>query len=135
MNYNMTLLAGRIATQPEYKEVGDKRLAKFRLAVSAFWRDKEGEANESTQFFTITCWNGVAKRVEDYNVGDTIFVEGRLKESQWKGKDEQPRRSTEVVAHRVKMVRRKRINTEEILQAALNDPTKIEVAAETLTVS
>ena len=124
MYYNHTLLAGRIATQPEVKEVGERRVSSFRMAVNAFWRGKEGESKQNTQFFTVTTWNGLADKVGEYGVGDAIFVEGRLRENVWQDKEGENRRSVEVVAQKVRMVKRKNVNTDAILKNAIKQPVE-----------
>jgi len=128
MYYNQTLLAGRIATKPEAKEVGDSHVASFRMAVNAFWRSKDGESKQSTQFFTVTAWNGLAERVGELGVGDAIFVEGRLRENNWQNKEGENRRSVEVVAQKIKLIKRKRVDTDAILQTAIDSVETVQTA-------
>ena len=81
MSINKVILIGRLGKDPEVKtlENGTKR-ASFSLATNEFYRDKEGNKIENTEWHNIICWRNLAEIAEKYlTKGKLIYVEGKLK--------------------------------------------------------
>ncbi len=99
---NKVLLIGRLGADPEVKQmVNGKSVARFSLATSNTWKDKNtGEKKEKTEWHRIVIFNeGLVKVVQQYvKKGAQVYVEGQLTTRKWK--DEKAgvdKYSTEVV--------------------------------------
>ena len=88
---NKVLLIGRLGADPEIKQmVNGKNVARFSLATSQTWKDKNtGEKKEKTEWHRIVVFNeGLVNVVQQYlKKGAQIYVEGQLSTRKWK--DEQ----------------------------------------------
>jgi len=99
---NKVLLIGRLGADPEIKQmVNGKSVARFSLATSNTWKDKNtGEKKEKTEWHRIVIFNeGLVKVVQQYvKKGAQVYVEGQLTTRKWR--DEKAgidKYSTEVV--------------------------------------
>jgi len=99
---NKVLLIGRLGADPEVKQmVNGKSVARFSLATSNTWKDKNtGEKKEKTEWHRIVIFNeGLVKVVQQYvKKGAQVYLEGQLTTRKWK--DEKAgvdKYSTEVV--------------------------------------
>jgi single-strand DNA-binding protein len=68
---NLAVFAGRLASEPELKTVGETQVTKFTLALRRNFKDKDG--NYGADFARITAWGAKAKFISDYfHKGDPI---------------------------------------------------------------
>jgi len=82
MNETMVCTVGNVATQPVYRELATGPSARFRLAVtSRYWdREKSTWADGHTNFFTVWANRQLATNTAaSLSVGDPVVVQGRLK--------------------------------------------------------
>ncbi|MEV5842909.1 single-stranded DNA-binding protein [Streptomyces sp. NPDC051985] len=82
MNETMVCAVGNVATQPVYRELAAGPSARFRLAVTArYWdREKNAWTDGHTNFFTVWANRQLASNAAtSLAVGDPIVVQGRLK--------------------------------------------------------
>ncbi|MFF8974142.1 single-stranded DNA-binding protein [Streptomyces sp. NPDC014995] len=82
MNETMVCAVGNVATQPVYRELSAGASARFRLAVtSRYWdREKSTWTDGHTNFFTVWANRQLATNAAaSLNVGDPVMVQGRLK--------------------------------------------------------
>ncbi|MER6124916.1 single-stranded DNA-binding protein [Streptomyces sp. NPDC001795] len=82
MNETMVCVVGNVATQPVYRESPTGPTARFRLAVTARYLDREKNAwtDGHTNFFTVWARRSLATNVAaSVAVGDPLVVQGRLK--------------------------------------------------------
>jgi len=99
---NKVLLIGRLGADPEIKQmVNGKNVARFSLATSNTWKDKNtGEKKEKTEWHRIVIFNeGLANVVKQYlKKGSQVYIEGQLSTRKWRDeKTGQDKYSTEVV--------------------------------------
>ena len=99
---NKVLLIGRLGADPEIKQmVNGKSVARFSLATSNTWKDKNtGEKKEKTEWHRVVIFNeGLVNVVQQYlKKGAQIYIEGQLSTRKWR--DEKAgvdKYSTEVV--------------------------------------
>jgi len=99
---NKVLLIGRLGADPEIKQmVNGKSVARFSLATSNTWKDKNtGEKKEKTEWHRVVIFSeGLVKVVQQYvKKGAQVYVEGQLTTRKWR--DEKAgvdKYSTEVV--------------------------------------
>ncbi|WP_416961808.1 single-stranded DNA-binding protein [Streptomyces sp. Agncl-13] len=82
MNETMVCAVGNVATQPMYRDLATGPSARFRLAVTAryFDREKSVWTDGHTNFFTVWANRQLATNVAaSLSVGDPVVVQGRLK--------------------------------------------------------
>ncbi|MFE2041312.1 single-stranded DNA-binding protein [Streptomyces sp. NPDC059477] len=82
MNETSVCAVGNVATQPVYRELASGPSARFRLAVTSryFDREKQVWADGHTNFFTVWANRQLATNVAaSLGVGDPVIVQGRLK--------------------------------------------------------
>ncbi|WP_018568424.1 single-stranded DNA-binding protein [Streptomyces sp. PsTaAH-124] len=82
MNETTVCVVGNVATQPVYREPAGGASARFRLAVTArYWdREKNAWTDGHTNFFTVWANRQLATNaMASLNVGDPVLVQGRLK--------------------------------------------------------
>ena len=99
---NKVLLIGRLGADPEIKQmVNGKSIARFSLATSNTWKDKNtGERKEKTEWHRIVIFNeGLVKVVQQYvKKGAQVYIEGQLTTRKWTDeKSGQDKYSTEIV--------------------------------------
>ncbi|GGL70129.1 single-stranded DNA-binding protein 1 [Streptomyces fumigatiscleroticus] len=78
----MVCAVGNVATQPVYRELSGGPSARFRLAVtSRYWdREKSAWTDGHTNFFTVWSNRQLATHaMASLTVGDPVMVQGRLK--------------------------------------------------------
>ncbi|MEU5362960.1 single-stranded DNA-binding protein [Streptomyces sp. NPDC005925] len=82
MHETMLCAVGNVATQPVYRELASGPSARFRLAVtSRYWdREKGTWADGHTNFFTVWANRQLATNTAaSLAVGEPVIVQGRLK--------------------------------------------------------
>ncbi|MEU9413199.1 single-stranded DNA-binding protein [Streptomyces sp. NPDC048281] len=82
MNETMVCAVGNVATQPVFRELAAGPSARFRLAVTArYWdREKNAWTDGHTNFFTVWANRQLATNAAtSLAVGDPVVVQGRLK--------------------------------------------------------
>lgn len=76
-------LLGRVGKDPETKDVGASKVAKFSVATSI-----KVKGEEVTTWYNIEAWDKLADIVCQYvKKGNEIFLEGLPRIETWKGKD------------------------------------------------
>ena len=98
---NKIVLMGRLTRDPELRKTGNgTAVTSFTLAVDRDYKPQDGE--RETDFIDIVAWRGTGEFVSKYfSKGRMAVVEGRLQVRDWKDKDGNKRRSTEVIADSV----------------------------------
>lgn len=95
---NSVSLVGNLATEVELKDIGDKKVASFLLAVDRAARD--GGAD----FVWITAWERQGELCAEYlGKGRSVAIEGRLKSRTWE-QDGRRRDAIEIVARRIEFL-------------------------------
>ncbi|MGW1722973.1 single-stranded DNA-binding protein [Streptomyces sp. NPDC002306] len=82
MNETIVCTVGNVATQPVYRELASGPSARFRLAVtSRYWdREKSAWTDGHTNFFTVWASRQLATNAAaSLSVGEPVIVQGRLK--------------------------------------------------------
>ncbi|MGV9696927.1 single-stranded DNA-binding protein [Streptomyces sp. NPDC003470] len=82
MNETMICAVGNVATQPVYRDLASGPSARFRLAVTArYWdREKNTWTDGHTNFFTVWANRQLATNASaSLTVGEPVMVQGRLK--------------------------------------------------------
>lgn len=98
---NRCTFLGHVVADPEMKVTKNgKQVTNFAIATNNEWFDAEGELKKSVDFHRIVAWDGLAKVCAEYlKKGSPIYLEGRLTNRSYEGKDKMTHYITEVVAH------------------------------------
>jgi single-strand DNA-binding protein len=99
MNSSITLV-GNLTRAPELRRTTKgTSVANLGLAVNRRWRDAAGEPQESTSFFTVVAWGGLAEHcATSLQRGDLVVATGRVEQRSWTTEAGEKRHTIEVVA-------------------------------------
>ena len=102
---NKVILVGHVGKDPEVKYLeGGVALARFPLATSSSFKNKEGQKIETTEWHNVVVWRGLAEIVEKYvRKGKLIYIEGKIKTRQY-GEENNKKYITEIVADEMTML-------------------------------
>jgi single-strand DNA-binding protein len=107
-NLNKAMLIGRLGQDPEtrYTKSG-AAVCSFTLATNDYWKDKQGNRQERTEWHNIVTWSGLAEFAQNYlKKGRLIYVEGRLQTRDWTDNQNVRHFKTEIVANTVQLLDR-----------------------------
>ena len=118
---NKVFLIGRIGSPPEVKIIKDKNtIIRFNIATNESYK-KDGKKIKVTEWHRIVVFGKLAKAIEDIiEKGRLIFVEGKLKTSQWEDKNNQKKYITEIIANKIRFLDKKS-NNEEVTEEVDDD--------------
>ncbi len=101
---NKILLIGNVGREPEirYTPAGVP-VARFSLATSERWRSREtGEQQDRTEWHNIVAFGRLAEQVKEYVAkGRQLFVDGRLRTTNWTDVNGIKHTRTEIFADRI----------------------------------
>lgn len=104
---NKVILIGNLGKDPEVRAIeGGRKVARFPLATTETYKDREGNRQEQTEWHNVEFWGAVAEVIERYlKKGSQIYVEGRLRTRSYQDKEtNQTRYITEVVGQQMTML-------------------------------
>lgn len=112
---NIVILAGNIGQDPETRTTqGGTSITHFTLATSRprysegkVIRDDNGYRVQDTEWHRITCFNGLAKTVDEYcRKGMKLLVRGRIHYTKWTDAGGVERYGCEIIAETVDFLSR-----------------------------
>lgn len=97
---NKVTLLGHIVNDPELKKTKTgKSVSSFALATNNEWYDSDGQLKRTTDFHRIVAWEKLAEICcKHLKKGSPVYMEGRLTNRSYEGKDKVQYFVTEVVA-------------------------------------
>ena len=106
---NKVILVGNLGKDPEVRYLeGGVAVAKFPLATSESYKGKDGNRVEQTEWHNVVLWRGLAEVAEKYlHKGNSVYIEGKIRNRSWDDKDGNKRYSTEIVADQMTMLGKK----------------------------
>lgn len=119
---NRVMLIGNLGRDPDLQYLeGNIAVAKFPLATTETFKDKNGNLVSQTEWHTVVLWRGLAELAQKYlHKGSLVFIEGRLRTRNWEDKDKNRRFSTEIVGDNLVMLDKRKDNGTEYHSAADN---------------
>lgn len=106
MGINKVILVGNAGKDPEIKHL-DKgvSVARFSLATSETYRDKDNQKVTNTEWHNIVLWRGLAEIAEKYvKKGSPLYIEGKIRSRTWDDKDGKKHYTTEIVADTMQLL-------------------------------
>lgn len=102
---NKVILVGNLTRDPEMKQLPDKSLCKFSLAMNRNFKDAAGEKKQETTYVDVTVWGKQAEACKNYlSKGSCVMVEGSLKQDSWTTEAGEKRSKHEVNATQVQFM-------------------------------
>jgi single-strand DNA-binding protein len=103
---NKVILVGNLGKDPEVRHLeGGVSVAHFTLATNDYYKDKQGNRVERTEWHNISAWRGLAEMADKYlKKGQQVYIEGKLRTRQYQDKDQQTRYITEIIADEISML-------------------------------
>lgn len=85
---NKVILVGNLGKDPEVKYTPQgKPVAKFSLATSERYKDKDGQWQDRTEWHNIVLWERLAEIAGEYlKKGGKVYIEGRIRTDSWDDK-------------------------------------------------
>ncbi len=106
---NKVMLIGNLGKDPEYRHMeGGIMVARFPLATSEYYKNKEGLRVEQTEWHRVVMWRGLAEAAEKINLrkGQMVYIEGKIRSRTWE-KDGIKKYETEIVADNMTLLSRR----------------------------
>jgi len=103
---NKVILVGHLGRDPEvrYTASGDA-VADVSLATTEYFKDKNGEKNEKTEWHNLVMWRSQAEFAKEWlKKGQLLYVEGRLQTRTWEDKEGQKRSKTDIQVDQVTLL-------------------------------
>jgi single-strand DNA-binding protein len=102
---NKVILVGNLGADPELRYTASgTAVAKFRIATSERFTDREGNRQERTEWHRIVAWRKLAEICGQYLAkGKQVYIEGRIRNDSWE-KDGVKQYSYEIVADNMVML-------------------------------
>jgi single-strand DNA-binding protein len=106
---NRVQLIGNLGANPEIRDLSSgKKVARFSIATTDSYKDKEGNQVKETQWHNIIAWNKSAEFCEKYlEKGKRIAVDGKLTNRNWEDSEGQKHYVTEIVVNEIMMLDKK----------------------------
>ena len=135
---NKVILVGNLGKDPEVRYLeGGTAVAKFPLATSETYKNKEGQKVDSTEWHNIVMWRGLAEIAEKFlKKGSLVYIEGKIRTRAYDDKEGNKRYATEIIADSMTMLGRRSDETShtpantEFQKQAQETPTIVQAGAE-----
>ena len=101
MTDNTVTIAGNLTRDPEIRFTPNgQATASFGIAVNRTWTDRQSqERKESTSFFDVVAWGGLAENAAtSLAKGTRVVVTGRLDQRSWETQEGDKRSKVEITA-------------------------------------
>ncbi len=102
---NKVILVGHLGADPELRYTpSGTAVAKFRIATTEVFTDRQGNRQERTEWHRITAWGKLAEICGQYlSKGRQVYVEGRIRSDTWE-QEGVKRYSYEIHANDIQML-------------------------------
>lgn len=117
---NRVQLIGRLGRDPETRQTPKgSKVTSFSLAVDRHWRTREGDVQETTDWFQVEAWGHLGEICQNYlNKGRLVYIEGRLQTDRYEHEGA-TRYWTKVHASQMQMLDRR---PDEVDEATVTEP-------------
>ena len=104
--YQKTVIVGHACRDAEMRYTpSGVPVTDFSVATSRRWTNANGETQEKTTWWKITCWRKLAEIAAQYiKKGKLILVEGDVEASAFTGRDGEARATLELTATNIKFL-------------------------------
>lgn len=126
-SFNKIVIVGYLGRDPELKYTPTgTAVCKFSIATTERKKNAVGDSEEITTWFRVTVWNKLAEIANEYlSKGKQVYVEGRLRITEYVDKEGNKRFSAEVTAMDLQFLSKK----DEGGDSSAGTPEKVAQAA------
>lgn len=120
---NRVTFMGHLVADPEIKSTkSGKSVSTFALATNNEWFDSDGVLQKSVDYHRIVAWESLADLCKKFlRKGSPVYLEGRLTNRAYEGKDKLRHYITEVVLNQLQILQweasKKAVQTKELAMA------------------
>jgi len=106
LGINKVILVGNLGKDPILQDIGNGvKKATFTLATTESIPGRDGTKTEHTEWHNIIVWRGLAEVAEKYlRKGHQVYIEGRLRNSQYTDKEGIKRFSIDILCDHMVML-------------------------------
>ncbi|MCS6992118.1 MAG: single-stranded DNA-binding protein [Chitinophagales bacterium] len=106
---NKVILIGNLGKEPDVRRPKEGSVvAHLWLATTEYFRTRDGNRSEHTEWHNVVLWNRWAEIAEKYlHKGSTVLVEGRIRSREFTDKNNNQQRAYEIVATSLMMLDRR----------------------------
>jgi len=116
---NEVRFLGRAVKAAELKNVGESKVAIFRLVSNRRIKKRNGEYDEKATYIDVECWNQRADYASEYiKKGTPVLVRGQLETDEWTSKEGQKRSKLKIYASEVQAERPRNTDGETVSDGA-----------------
>lgn len=103
---NKVILIGNVGADPDIRYLdGGVAVARFSLATTESYKNKNGERIDQTEWHNIVLWRGLAEVAEKYvKKGMRLYIEGRIRTRSWDDQNGVKRYTTEIQGDNMQML-------------------------------
>ena len=103
---NKVILVGNLGKDPEVRHLeGNISVAKFTLATSESYKNKDGNRVDTTEWHNIVMWRKLADDAEKIlKKGSLVYIEGKIRTRTYDDKEGHKRNVTEIVADAMTLI-------------------------------
>lgn len=104
--YQKTIVVGHLGRDPEMRYTpSGVPVTSFSVATTRKWSNANGEQQEKTTWFRVTCWRKLAELTAQYlKKGRLVLVEGDIDASAFTDREGSARASLELTATNIKFL-------------------------------
>jgi single stranded DNA-binding protein len=86
---NNCCFVGKLASDPELREINNTYVVNFCLAVEDYRKDKEGEKHRRVDFLDFEAWDSGATTIaKHFKKGDMLIIESEARQHKWTSNDQ-----------------------------------------------
>lgn len=112
---NHVQLVGHLGKKPEIKKFeSGNSVAKFSLATSETYLNKNGEKVQDTQWHNVVVWGKLSQFAEEHlDKGNEVLLKGRITYRNYEDKSGNKKSITEIIAEELEIVPKKPLTETE----------------------
>jgi len=105
VSLNKAFVLGRLTRDPEIRTTPNgQKVTTIGIATNRYYKDKEGNRQEQTEFHDTVLWGRLAEIAGQYLVkGQEVLIEGRIQTRSWEGQDGNKRYKTEIIGESLQL--------------------------------
>jgi single-strand DNA-binding protein len=102
---NKVILIGNIGSLQVKTFDQQKKVCNFSIAVSENYKDRNGDKQKITEWFSCTTWDTTANFMEKYcHKGSKVMVEGKIRTRTWTNNDGQEVKVQEIQVEKMELL-------------------------------
>ena len=121
---NKVILIGNVGKDPEVRRLDSGAVvARFSLATSERYKDKDGNQQENTEWHNVIVWRQLAEIAEKYvKKGTKLYIEGKVTYRKYTDTNGVEKYITDIVANNFQMLSSRDSGGSPLIPGAENEP-------------